>query len=122
MGNRPYRHYDRSQIFELLRHNCIASGVPSYVDKCFVAAFDTRWDPSKYDGCTGVGDPLHPFPPCFIHDWEWTVNGGGKQSDINFLKDCIRFKLVSSKKAKIWYIGIRIAWLAYYKWRKMLSS
>lgn len=121
MANKPYRHYSREQIFELLKHNCNESGMQDYVYKCKVAAFDPRWDPSQYDGCTGVGDPLHPFPPCFIHDWEWTVNGGGKQSDRNFLKDCMKFGLISKKKARRWYLGIRIAWIFYYKWLKMLS-
>jgi hypothetical protein len=36
------------------------------------AVYDTRWNPLlEFNGCTFVQDDLHPFLPCFIHDWRW---------------------------------------------------
>lgn len=78
---------------------------------------DIRWNPNEFNGCNFVQDDLHPFWPCFRHDYDWIVNGGSKEADLRFRKNLIAFGF-SKLRANIFYIGVRTGWLLWFKWQK----
>jgi hypothetical protein len=81
------------------------------------AAFDERWNPIKqYDGCTFVQDDLHPFPPCFLHDWRWATRQDVKLADLEFEENLKKFGY-PLWKAKLYYIAVRIAYICYYQFK-----
>jgi hypothetical protein len=79
--------------------------------------YDSRWNPAKdYNGCTLVQDPLHPCWPCCKHDYDWIVGVGGIKTDTEFYNNLKKSGMLSLK-ARVWYIGVRLGWLLWYKWR-----
>lgn len=78
--------------------------------------FDKRWNPAKeYNGCSLVQDPLHPFYPCLRHDYDWIVGVGGIDADKRFYNNLKKAGMLTIK-AKIWFVGVRLGWVIYYKW------
>jgi hypothetical protein len=79
--------------------------------------YDKRWDPVKeFNGCTLVQDPLHPFWPCVRHDYDWVVGNGGIEADRRFYNNLKQAGMLSFK-ARMWFIGVRLGWVLWYKWK-----
>lgn len=122
MRHKPYQHYTRHELKMLLVTQCVNSNQNHFIDRVLDAVNDLSWSPTyEYDGCSIVQDPLHPFPPCFLHDYAWKVLGGGKFYDDQFYKDCIDWG-INEGRVKRWYVGIRAAWLLWFKWKMLLNG
>lgn len=81
------------------------------------AVYDARWNPLEdFNGCTFVQDPLHPFLPCFIHDWRWVTRQDIKASNIEFKDNLIKFGFTSFK-AQLYYIGVTLGYYCYYQFK-----
>lgn len=79
----------------------------------------TEWDwYVDTDGCTGVSNqwPTKYSPPCLVHDWMWQSGRGGAGADRVFLRLMLDYK-VPVIVAYSRYIGVRIAWYMWFKWR-----
>lgn len=82
------------------------------------AIFDKRWNPAiEFDGCSMVQDLYHPFWPCLKHDYDWIVGEGGIEADKRFYNN-LKQSGFATWRAKLWFFGVRAAWLLWYKWRK----
>jgi hypothetical protein len=116
MSQRPYKYWQLIELFEMLVRQSENKGFnPEKIRKM---VFDPRWNPIEdFDGCTLVSDHLQPFLPCFIHDYRWIVEGGGKHTDIEFRENLLKFGF-PKWKANLYYIGVRAGWVFYYKWAK----
>ena len=118
----PYKNYNRGQLYDLIEMQCNAAGMEHYLPRCMQACYDKRWLPQvDFNGCSVVQDELHPYPPCFLHDYAYVVHGGGPDADKQFYVDLIDWGMKPSKAMR-WYIGVRIGWLFYFKWRKMFAD
>lgn len=118
MKKQPYKYWTREELHKHLMRQAEDHKVERLTDKISVAVYSKLWDPiEQFNGCNVVQDDFHPFVPCFIHDYDWIVLGGGKKYDKDFVNNLLSFGMHPSK-ALIYYIGIRIAWLFYYKWKK----
>ena len=116
---KPYQFYTREELLNALILQCARRDMDHFIPRLEEAARDLNWNPCQdFDGCTAVEDPLHPFPPCFLHDYSWRVLGDGKQFDLQFYKDCREWG-VDQAQARRWFVGIRMAWIFWYKWKKM---
>ena len=120
MGKQPYKFWNRNQLFQHLKTQL---DYYSFMDDDNYtllkdACYDERWIPMlDFNGCNIVQDDLHPFFPCFIHDWRWITNQDAKEADYELyynLKKCS----VPEFRARIYYLGVRIGWYCYYKWKK----
>lgn len=116
----PYRYWSRNDLFWHLRtqavdfHNC--DGEMLYTIKA--ACYDERWNPSEeFNGCNIVQDDLHPFLPCFLHDWRWITNQNALDSDLEFKHNLVKFGY-PKWKANLYFWAVRIGYLCYYKWKK----
>jgi len=81
------------------------------------ACYDILWTPKfDFNGCNVVQDKDHPCAACFLHDYDWIVNGGGNKYDVYFRQNLI---MTGHSKPVAWamYFGVRIGWMFYYKWR-----
>ena len=116
----PYKFWNRNQLFQHLKTQL---DYYSFMDDDNYtllkdACYDERWIPMlDFNGCNMVQDDLHPFFPCFIHDWRWVTNQDAKEADYEFyyhLKKCS----VPEFRARIYYLGVRLGWFCYYKWKK----
>jgi len=119
----PYQHWTRDQMFDHLRSQAEMYGYDNdEIETIKAMVFHDEWNPMlEFDGCTAVSDVLHPFLPCFKHDFNWRVFGGGKWADVEFKSDLIRCG-VKPFKAWRWYTGVRVAWNLYFKWKKKKES
>lgn len=112
----PYKYWNRGQLLEMLQYQAIDFGIDTFLVKKI--CYDKRWNPSvDYNGCTLVQDKLHPFLPCFIHDYRWIVEGGGLDSDLEFRINLQKSGMSNLESWK-WFVGVRLGWLCYYKWKK----
>ena len=108
--------WTREELFRNVARQCDEYGFNLEDAKYII--FDERWDPvTDFNGCTLVQDPLHPFYPCLRHDWGDVVGGGGIENDRRFRRDLIQAGMYGLK-AKVWFLGVRIGWLFYLKWKK----
>lgn len=83
------------------------------------ACISDEWDIKKdFDGCTSVSDLLHLGYPidCLRHDFDWITGRGGKLSDQIFY-DLMIARGVSKWRARKRYLGVRLAWFGWYKWK-----
>ena len=81
------------------------------------AVYDTRWNPLlEFNGCTFVQDDLHPFLPCFIHDWRWVTRQDITMSNIEFKENLLKFGY-SRFKAQLYYIGVTLGYYFYFKYK-----
>jgi hypothetical protein len=114
----PYKYWKLIELQEMLLRQAEGKGFNSL--EIISMVFSTKWDPiTDFDGCTLVSDHLQPFLPCFIHDYRWAVEGGGKHTDIEFRNNLLKFGF-PKWKANAYYVGVRLGWLFYYKWKKVL--
>lgn len=117
MGKHPYKYWDRDELYSHLKRQATANKYFDYKTIRY-AVYDTRWNPMlEFNGCNVVQDDLHPFLPCFLHDYRWVVKGGGKKTDIQFYNSLIKFG-VPKWKAKLYYYRVRIGWNLYFKHKK----
>ena len=118
MSKTPYIFWNRNQLFNHLKaqleyYSLLDADMYSLLKN---AVFDERWNPSEqFNGCNLVQDDLHPFFPCFIHDWRWITNQDAKEADYEFYYHLKKFK-VNEVRARLYYIGVRLGYLCYYKW------
>ena len=106
-------HVKRLGIKPGLRYNWI---------KLIEEAFKADWNPIRdYNGCSVVQDQFHPCPACFCHDYMWITSRGGKMSDEIFYHLMIA-EGMDKKKAKRRYLGVRLAWCFYYRWKYSLKN
>ena len=115
----PYKYWNRSQLFEHLKaqlddKRLLDADTFELLEK---AVYDDKWNPSEqYNGCNVVQDDLHPFFPCFIHDWRWITNQNTKEADYEFYYHLKQMGYTEAK-ARLYYIAVRLGWIFYYKWK-----
>ena len=83
------------------------------------AIWSDEWDMIKqYDGCTAVPEfHINKYVfDCFVHDFHWQSGRGGKVADQIFYSLMIA-RGFPKFKAKKRYLGVRIAWHLWYKWK-----
>ena len=117
---KPYRFWTRDELFKHLERQCLEFGLD--VSETWGMVYDEAWNPMlEYNGCSFIQDKYHPFIACFKHDYNWIVRKGGIEYDHKFRNECIACGV---PKARAWamYTGVRIGWLGYFKWAKMLSK
>ena len=112
----PYKYWSRDDLYNHLRLQSDEYGFDN--DILLRAVFDESWNPKfEYNGCNLVQDGIHPFYPCFIHDWRWICFDYSKKWDEEFRLNLIKFGY-SRTRARMYYLGVRLGWLFYYKWIK----
>ena len=117
----PYKLWSNDKLWSHLELQCEVYGFCK--KKVKEAVFDKRWNPiTDYNGCTMVQDPLHPYLPCFLHDYGWIVLGGGIEFDKEFIIDNEKVGEISEKKIEKWFLGVRLGWIFYHKWKKLLKK
>jgi hypothetical protein len=116
MNQKPYKYWTLAELCEMLVRQAEGKGF-NYLDIVSMV-YSNKWNPIEdFDGCTLVSDHLQPFLPCFIHDYRWAVEGGGKHTDIEFRDNLLKFGF-PKWKANVYYVAVRLAWVTYYKWTK----
>ena len=115
---KPYINWTRQELYEHLIRQLKSNGLlPTYKEAAYSACFDPRWNPlEQFDGCTLVQDEIHPFFPCFMHDYRCIVLGWSNEYDLAFRDDLIKFGF-KKWKANLYYLGVRVGYYAYYKWK-----
>lgn len=102
----PYKYWTKIQLHDHLRVQCFVYGYN--VELLEEAIESEAWNPVKdYNGCNVVQDDLHPFYPCFIHDYRWIVEGRTNKADIEFRNNLLKFGY-STVKASIYYFAVRV--------------
>ena len=110
----PYKFWSRDELYKHLiaQHNDYPKA--NLKQPIRDAVYDDNWDPKyEYNGCSVVQDPIHPFAPCFLHDYSWVVLQGTPEDYKRYDKEFYeRLKIFGMRdwKAKCWYIGVRIGW------------
>lgn len=119
MHRTPYIEWSRTELADHLMRQVNRYNLDDRIaDKVIKAAHDSAWEPNReFNGCNVIQDQSHPCVACFLHDYDWQVNGGGKKYDVDF-----RCNLIATghHPAKAWamYVAVRIGWMFYYKWVK----
>ncbi len=114
MKLQPYRNWTREDLYS----HCLKQSEEYGFDKeeMLDVIFDDKWSPAlDFNGCNLVQDPLHPFYPCLRHDYDWIVGVGGVDADRRFYNNLKQAGMLSLK-ARVWFIGVRLGWVFYYKW------
>lgn len=122
MSKQPYIYWSRSDLFWKVREQAVEYSCchPDMLYTIRAAAYDERWNPSEdFNGCTFVQDDLHPFLPCFIHDWRWVTRQDTKMADKEFRDNLLHFGY-PKWKANLYYYTVRIAYLCYYQFKHKL--
>ena len=110
------RNAERERIIKSFEEYLIP---PEDADVIMTAMSSQDWDwYTDTDGCTAVSNlwPTKYSPPCLVHDWMWQTGRGGAVSDAIFLQLMLDYgvpKFVAYSR----YIGVRITWVVWYKWR-----
>lgn len=113
----PYRFWGRLELQSHLERQAKAFKAEHLIDEINRAVWNDDWNPiADYNGCNLVQDVYHPYVPCFIHDYHWVVMGGGIEYDRQFIKNLRHFGM-KKFKSRLWFIGVRLGWLLYYKWK-----
>ena len=115
----PYRDWTRNEIFWKLKKQVVDYHANNdYMDYTIKnACFDERWNPmEEYNGCTLVQDDIHPFLPCFIHDWRWVTRQDVPASNIEFKENLLAFGY-SKFKAQLYYIAVTLGYYLYFKYK-----
>lgn len=116
----PYKYWTRSELFKHLEEQAVRKGINVPMVKR--AVYSDDWNPLEdYNGCNFVQDDLHPFLPCFIHDWRWICFEYHKKFDWEFEENLIKFGY-PSWKANLYYIMVRLGWIFYYQFKKKYGS
>lgn len=106
----PYKFWTKK---ELLTHLLRQAKEHGYTDEARLetAVYSEKWNPIEdFNGCNLVQDKYHPYLPCFIHDYSWIVDGGGRNTDKEFYDNLVMCGM-SKFKARIMYLAVRIAWV-----------
>ncbi len=116
---KPYQFWTREKLYD----HCVAICGDYNADDMLIELrkiiFDNRWNPMEhYNGCNMIQDRLHPYPPCLIHDFRWMVEGGGIKTDREFRSNLMKLGETFWQAEKK-FIGVRLGWLFYYKWKKI---
>ena len=116
MPKNPYKYWTREQLFYQLSKQAIDFDIDlKLVDKI---CYSKEWNPIEdFNGCNCVQDELHPFLPCFIHDFFVSIGGAGVENNKLFRTNLLKAGF-SKSKAQTYYIGIQLGWFFYYKWTK----
>jgi hypothetical protein len=112
----PYKFWKREELY----HHCMKQALEFGFDVLEIKeiVFDKRWIPQEdFNGCNLVQDIYHPFYPCLKHDFDWIVGEGGLKADQTFYNNLKKSGMLTIK-AKIWFFGVRLGWLLWYKWKK----
>ena len=119
MGKQPYKFWDREQLFWHL----IKQAGEYYANDDNMhftiknAVYDERWNPMlEFNGCNLVQDDLHPFLPCFLHDWRWITRQNALDADIEFRINLKKFGY-SKFKASLYFWAVRLGYLFYYRFK-----
>lgn len=116
MTKHPYKYWD---LYQLNKH-LVKQALEFDIDVKYVkeAVFSKEWIPQiDFDGCTIVQDDLHPFLPCFLHDYECYIYGNRMQNHINFRNNLIKAGF-SKFKAQKYFIGVVAGCFAMYLFKK----
>ncbi len=109
----PYKDWTRRKLFRSFRDQSFEYGFNIYEIRQTV--FDPRWNPCEdYDGCTLVQDPIHPFYPCFRHDYERIVLD--RSGDKDFKGNLLQYGM-KKFKANLWFVVVRLHWILYARWK-----
>jgi hypothetical protein len=119
----PYKYWTRDQLYAHLITQCLNFSYSEYdIAEIKRMVYDPNWNPSEdFNGCNVVQDHLHPFLPCFVHDYRWVVGEGGIKSDEEFHANLIKCG-VSRVRAILYFVAVRIGWLLFYKWKNKLKK
>jgi hypothetical protein len=118
----PYKYWTREKMFENIKESCLKTNNNDLVLMFKNMVFDCRWNPTlDYNGCNFIQDRLHIFPACFEHDYNCLVVGWSNKNDLLFMKRCLQFGS-TPYEAKRNYVGVRLGWLFWFKWKKMLEN
>lgn len=99
--------------------------IPPIAQRVILESINLKeWDWFKdCDGCTLVHNywPTKFHPSCTTHDGHWRTGRGGYISDVIFryLNQLYGFP---KRKARRRFIAVRIAWLAFYKWKHLINK
>lgn len=119
----PYRYWTKPQFKKAILTNLDYLNVPIELhnlwrDLIIEGLNSKEWDSLiDYNGCTIVQDILHPCPACFCHDYMWISGHGGKDSDKLF-KLFMSFEPMSKAKINRRWLGVRIGWFLWFKWKR----
>lgn len=116
MPKQVYKYWKRNDFHKHLTKQAVDFGIDSsLVD---IAVYSDSWNPAiDFNGCNCVQDALHPFLPCFLHDFEWIVKGGGIEADRSFRTNLVKAGF-SKFKAQNYFLAVRLGWIFYFKWTK----
>jgi len=115
MSKQRYKYWQRDDLYKLMKVQALNLGY-SLAD-LHTIVYSEEWDPARdFNGCNFIQDDLHPFLPCFIHDYGYIVYGGGNKHDLEFKNNLIKSGF-STFRAWSFYIGVRLGWAFYYKWK-----
>jgi len=88
-----------------------------FLPKCFIELIDETFTREwVYNGATGVKDKYYPNLFSWVHDYLWITGAGGKESDL-IMRYLVDSKYGDSGEARLFYIGVRLAWFGFYKWK-----
>jgi len=119
--SKPYKFWTREELEEHLARQCRHYKANFLMTDIRSAVHDKNWNPMEdYNGCTFVQDKHHPYVPCFLHDYAWIVLKGGIKHDRKFTKRLVIFGM-KAIEAKLWFVGVRLGWIFYYKWKLMIK-
>ena len=112
----PYIYWERKDFADHFRRQYTDALVNEW-SEIEGMIYDSRWQPAfDYDGCSVIQDQLHPFLPCFIHDYRYvTQDYTRRDADNEFLCNLIMMK-VAPAKALLMYLLIRA--FGWYFWKK----
>lgn len=120
----PYKYWSRNDLYWKLKeqageHYCNDDQM-EYIIKS--ACYDERWTPAKdFNGCNIVQDDLHPFLPCFLHDWRWVTNQNALEADLEFKHNLMKFGY-SPLKAQLYFWAVRLGYLFYFQFKHKHQS
>ena len=120
---RPYRNWTRDQMYYHLLLQAQQFNYSEYeINQVKKMVYDEDWNPMvDFNGCNLVQDRLHPYLPCFIHDYRWLVEGGGLITDEEFHSNLLKCDL-DRLRAIMYFFAVRLGWLLYYKWKKKFKK
>lgn len=115
MGRQRYKYWTREELHNHLERQALDYKADLELVK--LAVWSEDWDPStEFNGCNLIQDDLHPFLPCFIHDYEFIVLGNGQEANERFKANLLKFGF-SKLRANIFYIAVTIGWYCYYQFK-----
>lgn len=112
-----YKYLSAKAVKEALIVEIKESLLSKNVIATFKEAWDSKfWEDKGYDAASLVSDEYHPRLANFFHDYMWRSGTGGQKADTIYRELLIA---TGTNKTKAWarYLGIRVVWLGWYKWK-----